>query len=80
ILGHTILILHHPDLWKITNKDPNRVSTIISLSESVGKSFVLADHGLAGSTHLLGSAQPGDRFVIRSGDSAVYSESRNTLR
>ncbi|SUB15480.1 Phosphoribosylformylglycinamidine synthase [Pantoea agglomerans] len=41
---------------------------------------ILADHGLADSTHLLGSAQPGDRFVIRSGDSAVYSESRNTLR
>ncbi|MGJ0481848.1 phosphoribosylformylglycinamidine synthase [Pantoea agglomerans] len=41
---------------------------------------ILADHGLAASTHLLGSAQPGDRFVIRSGDSAVYSESRNTLR
>ncbi len=41
---------------------------------------VLADHGLASCSHVLGSAQRGDRFVIRSGDSAVYSESRNTLR
>jgi phage tail protein X len=28
---------------------------------------ILADHGLADCSHLLGHAQPGDRFVIRSG-------------
>ncbi|WP_426817695.1 phosphoribosylformylglycinamidine synthase [Winslowiella sp. 2C04] len=41
---------------------------------------VLADNGLAACVHYLGKAQIGDRFVIRSGDSAVYSESRTTLR
>jgi phosphoribosylformylglycinamidine synthase len=41
---------------------------------------ILAKHGLAHCSHVLGSAQSGDRFVIRSGDSAVYSESRTTLR
>ncbi|WP_210497974.1 phosphoribosylformylglycinamidine synthase subunit PurQ, partial [Pantoea ananatis] len=41
---------------------------------------ILAEHGLAHCSHVLGSAQSGDRFVIRSGDSAVYSESRTTLR
>ncbi|KOC88245.1 phosphoribosylformylglycinamidine synthase [Winslowiella iniecta] len=41
---------------------------------------VLADNGLAACVHYLGHAQTGDRFVIRSGDSAVYSESRTTLR
>jgi len=41
---------------------------------------VLADNGLAACVHYLGKAQTGDRFVIRSGDSAVYSESRTTLR
>ncbi|MCG7388972.1 phosphoribosylformylglycinamidine synthase [Pantoea sp. ACRSB] len=41
---------------------------------------VLAEQGLAGCSHVLGSAQRGDRFVIRSGDSAIYSESRTTLR
>ncbi|MDU5838418.1 MAG: phosphoribosylformylglycinamidine synthase [Pantoea sp.] len=41
---------------------------------------VLAEQGLAACSHVIGSAQRGDRFVIRSGDSAVYSESRTTLR
>ncbi len=41
---------------------------------------VLAANGLADCVHYLGHAQSGDRFVIRSGDSAVYSESRTTLR
>ncbi len=41
---------------------------------------VLAEQGLAGCSHVLGSAQRGDRFVIRSGDSVVYSESRTKLR
>lgn len=41
---------------------------------------VLADNGLADCVHYLGSAQEGDRFVVTSGDSVVYSESRTTLR
>ncbi|MGA7511210.1 MAG: phosphoribosylformylglycinamidine synthase [Erwinia billingiae] len=41
---------------------------------------VFAQHGLADCVHLLGKAVQGDRFVITSGDSAVYSESRTTLR
>jgi len=41
---------------------------------------IFADHGLADCVHFLGHALPGDRFVITSGDSAVYSESRTTLR
>ncbi|QKJ88249.1 Phosphoribosylformylglycinamidine synthase [Paramixta manurensis] len=41
---------------------------------------VLADHGLAECVHYLGHAQPGDRFVIRHGETALYSESRTTLR
>ncbi|WP_312059094.1 phosphoribosylformylglycinamidine synthase subunit PurQ, partial [Pantoea septica] len=41
---------------------------------------VLAEQGLAACSHVIGRAQRGDRFVIRSGDSAVYSESRTTLR
>ncbi|MGE9552308.1 phosphoribosylformylglycinamidine synthase [Erwinia amylovora] len=41
---------------------------------------VFTDNGLADCVHYLGSAQKGDRFVITSGDSAVYSESRTTLR
>jgi len=41
---------------------------------------VFADNGLTDCVHYLGSAQEGDRFVITSGDSAVYSESRTTLR
>ncbi|WP_419963785.1 phosphoribosylformylglycinamidine synthase [Pantoea vagans] len=52
----------------------------INAADRAAVEQILADHGLAASTHLLGSAQPGDRFVIRAGDSAVYSESRNTLR
>ncbi|MEN4831927.1 phosphoribosylformylglycinamidine synthase [Pantoea vagans] len=52
----------------------------INATDRAAVEQILADHGLAASTHLLGSAQPGDRFVIRSGDSAVYSESRTTLR
>ncbi|MEN4888986.1 phosphoribosylformylglycinamidine synthase [Erwinia billingiae] len=41
---------------------------------------VFAQHGLADCVHVLGKAVQGDRFVITSGDSAVYSESRTTLR
>ncbi|MDI9228839.1 phosphoribosylformylglycinamidine synthase subunit PurQ, partial [Serratia bockelmannii] len=41
---------------------------------------VFADHGLSSNVHVIGKALAGDRFVIRSGDSAVYSESRTTLR
>ena len=41
---------------------------------------VFAEHGLADCVHVLGQATQGDRFVIASGDSAVYSESRTTLR
>lgn len=41
---------------------------------------VFADNGLADCVHFLGRALQGDRFVITSGDSAVYSESRTTLR
>ncbi|WP_337020822.1 phosphoribosylformylglycinamidine synthase [Pantoea anthophila] len=52
----------------------------INAADRAAVEQILADHGLAASTHLLGSAQPGDRFVIRAGESAVYSESRTTLR
>ena len=41
---------------------------------------VFTDHGLSDCVHVLGQAVEGDRFVITSGDSAVYSESRTTLR
>lgn len=41
---------------------------------------VFADQGLGKCVHFLGQALQGDRFVITSGDSAVYSESRTTLR
>ncbi|MBD8164173.1 phosphoribosylformylglycinamidine synthase [Erwinia persicina] len=41
---------------------------------------VFADHGLSDCIHLLGRAVEGDRFVIASGDTPVYSESRTTLR
>ena len=41
---------------------------------------VLAQHGLQACTHYLGHVTDGDRFVIRSGDKPVYSESRRTLR
>ncbi|PZL97265.1 phosphoribosylformylglycinamidine synthase [Pantoea sp. ARC607] len=52
----------------------------INAADRAAVEQILADHGLAACTHLLGSAQPGDRFVIRAGESAVYSESRTTLR
>lgn len=41
---------------------------------------LLGEHGLSDCVHYLGKALPGDRFIIRSGDKAVYSESRSTLR
>ncbi|WP_456310338.1 phosphoribosylformylglycinamidine synthase [Serratia proteamaculans] len=41
---------------------------------------VFVAHGLADCVHVLGQAVEGDRFVITSGGSAVYSESRTTLR
>ena len=41
---------------------------------------LLGEHGLSDCVHYLGKALPGDRFIIRSGDNAVYSESRSTLR
>jgi len=52
----------------------------INAADRAAVEQILTDHGLAASTHLLGSAQPGDRFVICAGDSTVYSESRTTLR
>ncbi|MFV9668701.1 phosphoribosylformylglycinamidine synthase [Pantoea sp. KXB25] len=52
----------------------------INAADRAAVEQILADHGLAACTHLLGSAQPGDRFVIRAGESAVYNESRTTLR
>ncbi len=41
---------------------------------------ILAQHGLGDCSHFLGSVDQGDRFVIKSADKAVYSESRTTLR
>ncbi|MBK0033949.1 phosphoribosylformylglycinamidine synthase [Erwinia sp. S43] len=41
---------------------------------------VFAANGLGDCVHVLGRAVEGDCFVITSGDSAVYSESRTTLR
>ena len=41
---------------------------------------VFAAHGLADCVHVLGQAVEGDRFVVTSGGSVVYSESRTTLR
>ena len=41
---------------------------------------LLGEHGLSDCVHYLGKALPGDRFIIHSGDNAVYSESRSTLR
>ena len=41
---------------------------------------VFATHGLADCVHVLGQAVSGDRFTITSAGSAVYSESRTTLR
>ena len=41
---------------------------------------LLGEHGLSDCVHYLGKALPSDRFIIRSGDNAVYSESRSTLR
>ncbi|WP_048697559.1 phosphoribosylformylglycinamidine synthase [Erwinia piriflorinigrans] len=41
---------------------------------------VLAANGLGDCVHLLGKAVSGDRFTLSSGNSAVYSESRTTLR
>ncbi|MDU4289218.1 phosphoribosylformylglycinamidine synthase [Mixta calida] len=41
---------------------------------------LLGAHGLSDCVHCLGKALPGDRFTLRSGDKAIYSESRTTLR
>ncbi|WP_368900296.1 phosphoribosylformylglycinamidine synthase [Mixta calida] len=41
---------------------------------------LLGAHGLSDCVHYLGKALPGDRFTLRSGDKAIYSESRTTLR
>ncbi|WP_312664765.1 phosphoribosylformylglycinamidine synthase [Pantoea sp. CTOTU49201] len=52
----------------------------INAADRAAVEKVFADHGLSANLHVIGKALPGDRFVIRSGDSAVYSESRTTLR
>jgi phosphoribosylformylglycinamidine synthase len=52
----------------------------VAAAERAQVEQVFAEHGLGGCVHLLGKALPGDRFVITSGESAVYSESRTTLR
>lgn len=52
----------------------------VAAAERTQVEQVFAEHGLGGCVHFLGKALPGDRFVITSGDSAVYSESRTTLR
>lgn len=41
---------------------------------------VLADFGLADCTHYLGTAEPGDHFVIVQGSEIVYHEKRTTMR
>ncbi|AUG99921.1 phosphoribosylformylglycinamidine synthase [Prodigiosinella confusarubida] len=41
---------------------------------------VLADFGLADCTHYLGTAEPGDHFVIAQGSEIVYHEKRTTMR
>ncbi len=41
---------------------------------------LLGEHGLSDCVHYLGQALPGDRFTLRAGEKAVYSESRTTLR
>ncbi|WP_315709792.1 phosphoribosylformylglycinamidine synthase [Brenneria uluponensis] len=41
---------------------------------------VLADFGLVDCTHYLGTAEPGDHFVIAQGSEIVYHEKRTTMR
>ncbi|CAJ0992250.1 Phosphoribosylformylglycinamidine synthase [Pantoea sp. Nvir] len=41
---------------------------------------ILADYGLASCCHVLGRAQIGNCFVIRTGDNTIYSESCTILR
>ncbi|WP_261639942.1 phosphoribosylformylglycinamidine synthase [Erwinia mallotivora] len=52
----------------------------VAASERAAVEQLLADHGLSGCVHYLGSAQPGDRFVVTADGSTLYSESRTTLR
>jgi len=52
----------------------------VAAAERAQVEQVFAEHGLGDCVHLLGKALPGDRFVITSGESALYSESRTTLR
>ncbi|MCX8956805.1 phosphoribosylformylglycinamidine synthase [Erwinia psidii] len=52
----------------------------VAVSERAAVEQLLADHGLSGCVHYLGSAQPGDRFVVTADGSTLYSESRTTLR
>lgn len=52
----------------------------VAASERAAVEQLLADHGLSGCVHYLGSAQPGDRFVVIADGSTLYSESRTTLR
>ncbi|TDS97227.1 phosphoribosylformylglycinamidine synthase [Erwinia rhapontici] len=52
----------------------------IAAADRAAVEQVFASHGLADCVHVLGQAVEGDRFVITSGGSAVYSESRTTLR
>ncbi|PKH21858.1 phosphoribosylformylglycinamidine synthase [Enterobacterales bacterium CwR94] len=52
----------------------------VAAADLVAVQQVFADQGLADITHVIGQAKAGDRFVIRAGDKAVYSESRTTLR
>ncbi len=52
----------------------------VAAADRVAVEQVFAAHGLADCVHVLGRAVEGDRFVITSGGSTVYSESRTTLR
>ena len=52
----------------------------VSAQDRAAVEALLSEHGLGDCVHYLGKALPGDRFVIRSGDTALYSESRSTLR
>lgn len=52
----------------------------VSAQDRAAVEALLGEHGLSDCVHYLGKALPGDRFTIRAGDKAVYSESRSTLR
>ncbi|WP_294899992.1 phosphoribosylformylglycinamidine synthase [Tatumella sp. UBA2305] len=52
----------------------------IPAAEQSAVSAVFAEHGLSECLHVLGAAQPGDEFIVRSTDQVVYQEKRSTLR